>query len=305
MRSPRHLQSVLLLLLLAAAPVSAADAPLAVTEVAPGVFLHQGAQEGAGPDNGGDIANIGFVVGADAVAVIDTGGTVEIGRRLLAAVRARTALPIRYVVNTHMHPDHVLGNAAFTGERPVFVGHARLEAALASRFETYRGRLPPGSGAPVRVPTGLAVEGMREIDLGGRVLRLQAHPTAHTDNDLTVLDAATGTLWTGDLLFVDRHPSLDGSVLGWLRALDALAAVPARLAVPGHGAPVADWPAGLERQRRYLAQVVAEVRALQRRGGGIAEAVRSVASDERAGWLLHETYHPQLVTATFAELEWE
>ncbi|HYC03859.1 MAG TPA: quinoprotein relay system zinc metallohydrolase 2 [Azospirillaceae bacterium] len=302
------LGAVLLWTALGAGPAAAGEGPpdpLPVTEIAPGIFLHQGAQEEASAGNGGDIANIGFIVGGAAVAVVDTGGSVEIGRRLLAAVRARTDLPVRYVVNTHMHPDHVLGNGAFAGPDTVFVAHARMMPALAARFDSYRARRPAGGEEPVRTSVGLPVDGEATIDLGGRTLRLRAYPTAHTDNDLTVLDEATGTLWTGDLLFVARHPSLDGSILGWIGALGALAATRPLLVVPGHGPPAADWSAGLERQRRYLEQVVAEIRLMQRDGAGIAEAVRTVAGDTRTAWLLHETYHPQLVTAAFAELEWE
>ncbi|QJE71975.1 quinoprotein relay system zinc metallohydrolase 2 [Aerophototrophica crusticola] len=299
-----RLALTLLLLLLLPGPAWAVE-PLPVTEVAPGVFVHRGVHEESGPANGGDIANIGFVVGRDAVAVVDSGGTPGIARRLLAAVRAKTDRPVRYVINTHMHPDHVLGNGALAGEGVTFAGHANLPAALSARFETYVSRAKDHLGeAPVLVLPTLLVKDRAEIDLGGRVLDLAAHPTAHTNNDLTVLDRQTGTLWAGDLLFRERHPSLDGSVKGWLALLDRLVTVQATQVIPGHG-PVAEWPEAVEPLRAYLAQVVGEVRALQKEGVGIAHAVPRVAVEAKTRWELWETYHPQLVTAAYAELEWE
>ena len=200
--------------------VEAAEAvvPLAVEEVAPGVFVHAGEVALASPENAGDIANLGFVVGEEAVAVIDAGGSRAVGERLYAAIRGRTDLPIRYLILTHMHPDHVVGAAVFAEAGADIVAHEHLPAALAARAESYAEawRRQQGEQAPIGSTIVLpdeTVAGHRTIDLGGRMLEIEAHPTAHTDNDLTVLDRATGTWFMGDLVF-DRHlPSIDGSLL--------------------------------------------------------------------------------------------
>lgn len=289
--------------------VPAAAAPLPVVEVAPDVFVHAGAHEEFSPSNAGGIANLGFVVGGRSVAVIDSGGSAVEGAALREAVRARTALPVSHVVNTHVHPDHLLGNVAFRGDGAAIVGHAKLPGRLAEAEPYYlaslRRLLGPAFAGTEPVPPTLGVEGGTTIDLGGRVLDLRAWPTAHTDTDLTVLDAATGTLFAGDLVFMERIPVVDGSLLGWLDALDELADLPAARVVPGHGPTSAPWPEALAAQRAYLTALRDAVREALRRNHTLDQAIGEITLPPGQAWRLAEGNHARNVTASFTELEWE
>jgi len=306
-----HGVSVLALLLaLGTSTLSQAqEQELPVSEVAPKIFVHAGETALMARENDGAIANIGFIVGDNAVAVIDTGGSVREGRRLLAAIRARTDKPIRYVINTHGHPDHVFGNAAFVSDGTVFVGHRNLPRALAARGQFYIDafRRIMGEqlldGVRMIAPT-LLVDGTIQLDLGSRTLTLKAWPTAHSDNDLTVLDEQTRTLFAGDLVFLTHTPVLDGSIRGWLRVIDELSTLPAQRVIPGHG-PVSEWPGALTDQRRYLETLASDVRKLVAHGEPITVAAGTAAATERSRWKLFADYNARNATTAFSEIEWE
>jgi quinoprotein relay system zinc metallohydrolase 2 len=283
--------------------------PLPMLEIAPGDFVYSGITALMTTENAGAIANLGFVVGDEAVAVVDTGGSAQEGRRLLAAVRAHTDKPIRYVINTHGHPDHVFGNTAFVSENSVFVGHKNLPRAMAVRGPFYRDAFRRIMGAALidavgLVPPTLLVDDVATLDLGGKTLVLQAWPPAHSDSDLSVFDQSTAILYAGDLVFEDHIPVVDGSLRGWLGILDRLAAVPARRVVPGHG-PVGDWPGALQDQRRYLQTLASDLRAMIGAGKPIAAAATIAAASERPHWQLFDDYNARNATAAYSEIEWE
>ena len=291
-----------------AAKTSAAEEFL-LQEIAAGIFVHKGKIEERGPSNMGDQANIGFVLGSRCVAVIDTGGSVIVGQQLRAAITQHTSVPVCYVINSHVHPDHVFGNIAFKEAGVTFVGHARLPKAMAVRAQNYTRSLVRDLGdsvsASVMVPPTVLVEGTLALDLGDRTLEVRAYPIAHSDSDISIWDEQTQTLWLSDLLFLEHTPAIDGSALGWLALTDELKRLTARRVVPGHGPVSVEWPKALAAQEAYLRLIVSEVRMALKNRRTIEQAVEEVGYSEQGKWREFENFHKRNVTTTYAELEWE
>jgi len=302
-------RSVLFCLLICLISGSALAEALNLVEVAPGVYVHQGIHALPDRHNRGEIANIGFIVGERCVAVIDTGGSPAQGQALKAAIIAKTQTPICYVINTHVHPDHIYGNNAFKGPGVTFIGHKKLAQAMATRAPYYLDKAGRDLGIGLRaedfIPPDKAVETTLELDLGGRKLTLTAHGPAHTDNDLSLFDDKTQTLWLADLLFMGHIPVVDGSLLGWLKELEGLKKIQAKLAIPGHGPVSAEWPKAAEAETRYLTLLRDEIRSYIKQGKTLEQAMASVGTSAKSDWQLYDDFHKRNIATSFAQLEWE
>lgn len=282
---------------------------LELQKVAEGVYVHHGIHEDLGEGYHGDISNISFIVGSKGIAVIDTGGTFKVGQQFREAIRKISDLPVLYVINTHVHPDHIYGNAAFTYDQPQFVGHEKLADAMELRKDAYarshREWLGEAfAGSEIIKPT-LKIKSDLTLDLGDRPLKLTAYPTAHTNTDLVVLDSKSNTLWTGDLLFVERTPSIDGDIKGWISATENLAKLNVDRIVPGHGPVVKDWRNALADQHRYLTTLLNDVRASIKKGEEMESAMNTAAASEKERWVLFETVNRRNVNNIYPGLEWE
>ena len=283
-----------------------------VKQIAPGVFYHQGVHQDPSEYNIGAIANVGFIIGKRCVAVVDSGGSYAEGVKLRQAIRAQTDVPICYVINTHAHPDHTFGNAAFKHDQPEYIGHTNLPLAMTARQATYANTFQEilgkvYQGTEFIKPTRLvSVDAPLTIDLGNRLITLTAYAPSHTDHDLTVFDNKTKTLWTGDLLFMKRIPILDGSINGWIKTMQQLQAIHANVVIPGHGAASDDkWQQGLRDQLRYFNTLRDEIRVIIDDMGTINQATKQVGRQEREKWELFDEHHSRNVTAAFVQLEWE
>ncbi|MBI3526527.1 MAG: quinoprotein relay system zinc metallohydrolase 2 [Betaproteobacteria bacterium] len=280
-----------------------------VTEVAPGNYVHYGSFDERSADNLGDNANIGFIVGDQCVLAVDAGGSLPVGRALRQAIRRVTPLPVCYVVLTHVHPDHFFGAAAFLDDHAQFIAHENYPAQLAARARSYVNSLQrdlgtAAAGSEIVGPTLLVRERL-ELDLGGRTVVMQAWPPAHTDDDLTVFDAPTRTLWLSDLLFVGHTPVIDGTITGFLAVMKDLRTIAADHYMPGHGRSDLPWPKALDAQQRYFTVILDETRAAIRSRKTIQQATDEVGLSEAGNWAAFDLFHRRNVTTAFAELEWE
>jgi len=278
-------------------------------QVADGIYLHSGVHVDFDHPQHADIANIGFIIGNDCVAVIDTGGSIAIGQELLLSLREISKLPICYVINTHVHFDHMLGNAAFLSDDTKFVGHQKLADAVEHNrdffLQQFNADLGPTPNRDSIIGPDLTVDKTMDLDLGDRIITLTAYPTAHSGTDLTVLDQQTKTFWAGDLIFRERIPAFDGKLLGWLAVLEALQNEVINLAIPGHGTISNDWPETFAAEMSYLTMLQDDTRQAIAEGQFLEEAVDSIGKEEKQEWLLHEQHHSRNVTKAFTELEWE
>ena len=301
---------ILYLLLLFNAQIIFAD-DLSFKEIQPGIYVHQG--EHLDVDHGyhGDICNIGFIIGDQSVAVIDTGGSLKIGRQLLKAIREKTSLPISYVINTHVHLDHIYGNAAFINENPIFVGHSELPKAMLLRKEFYETtnqnflNIPPEESIQIPPSLLISVNKPQEIDLGNRKLRLEAFPSAHTNNDLIVVDMNTKTAWLADLMFTERTPSMDGDIHGWINALEKIEKSNYEVIIPGHGTPPTNNNKAIRKIKSYLELLRNEIRQAIDDGMDLQDALDTIARSEKNKWELFDVQNARNINMVYPIMEWE
>ncbi|HAJ72462.1 MAG TPA: quinoprotein relay system zinc metallohydrolase 2 [Methylophilaceae bacterium] len=305
----KYLSFLWVLWLAACAQVDAKTTSFEVESLGKGIYVHHGQHLDIDVGYQGDICNISFVVGSKGVAVIDTGGSLKVGYQLRDAIKKVTDKPILYVINTHVHPDHIYGNAAFLQDKPQFIGHAKLNDAMLLRQEAY-GKLnqkylgTEANGSVIVTPT-IAVKEQLELDLGDRKLIITAYPNAHTNTDISIIDRQTGTLFTGDLLFIERTPVVEGDIKGLISTIEVLKTYQVSQVVPGHGPATKDWITALSNEQRYLNAVLADIRASIKKGESMEQTMNTAAASEREKWVLFDIANRRNVNTLYSGLEWE
>jgi glyoxylase-like metal-dependent hydrolase (beta-lactamase superfamily II) len=236
-----------------------ADVEMPVQKVAPHVYFVQGAA-GAATDNQGFIANAGFVVTDAGVVVIDALGTPSLAQALLRKIRTVTDQPVRKVIVTHYHADHIYGLQVFKDQGAEIIApdgareyldSPEAEGLLAAR----RDLLKPWVDARTRlVPPDRYLHGDESVSLGGVTFNISYLGAAHSEGDVAVMVEPDQVMFSGDVIFEGRVPFVgSANTRNWLATLTRLAETRVVALVPGHGPAASDPKQALESTRRYLA----------------------------------------------------
>jgi len=159
-------------------------------------------------------------------------------------------------------------------------------------------------GSELVKPT-MTVKTTLELDLGDRKLVLTAHPNAHTNTDVSVLESKTNTEFTGDLLFIERTPVLEGDIKGMIAEVEKFKSQPIKQVVPGHGPATKNWLQAVENEQRYLNTLLTDIRASIKKGESMESTMNTAAVGEKDKWLLFDIANRRNVNSLYPVLEWE
>lgn len=293
-----------LLLLMVAVPAWSEDAKPFFTlhELAPGVWA---AVTLPGSHAGG---NTGFVVGSESVAVIDTFQTPTAAEALLAAIRKTTPLPVRYVIDTHYHLDHVAGNQVFAQAGAVVMAQQNVRIwERTENLKFFGDKITPEQKQMVgslALPTLSYRDGV-VLDLGGRTLQVRVLP-GHTGGDSVVIVPDADVVFTGDLFWDHSLPNLiDANTIKQIATDETLFTdYPKAVFVPGHGeVGHADDVRTFRGYLVALRQAVADARAHGKSGKALMDTVLPLMKQKYSDWGYFDYFAEHNIEQTEAEID--
>ncbi len=235
------------------------DFVLTPKRVSERVWFFEGESGAASAANRGFMSNAGFVVTGDGVVAFDALGTPALGRAMIAAIGKVTKAPIRRVIVSHYHADHIYGLQEFHAIGAQIWAHRNAEIYLASdlavtRLEQRRVELSAWIDANTRVvPPDFWIDGDTDFRLGGVTFRLMYSGGAHSPEDLLMFVVEDRVLFAGDLIFAGRVPFVGtADSRGWLKAMEKMISVKPAVVIPGHGPASTDVERDLVTTRDYL-----------------------------------------------------
>jgi len=285
--------------------LEAYDYALQPKKVAEGVYCFFGKLENISKENGGNMVNTCYVRTKEGYVVIDSGPTFAYAKQAYLRMQRISKLPVKYVITTHDHDDHWMGNGFYKSQGALLIGPKTYEQniikGMQTRMESILGKEVYGSAGIV--PLDRVVEQNLTLKVGEKTFEIsQPVPQAHTKGDLIVWIPEQSVLFGGDLVFDGRVTSLrDGSLIGSLQAINKLEEYHPKVVIPGHGYRTqADIIVAYQAYLKDLKKAVLE--ALES-DVGLEEVTKKVTLPKYRDLKLYDVLNARNITDAYRELE--
>ena len=212
------------------------DYKLEAIKLSENSYYFYGKEEYFSKENGGDIANASFIITANSVILIDTGSSKSYGEQVKKQIEKITSKPIKYILNTHHHPDHFLGNSAFSSSDIYAAEFTKNE--IEQNGDLYIVNLvnlveKEKKKKKIKAPNQVLTT--KTLNLDGYKLDI-LHLDGHTQSDIAIYDENTKILYASDLVFNKRTLTTPhANMQNWLKSLEELEKINYSILVPGHG----------------------------------------------------------------------
>ncbi|WP_457749575.1 MBL fold metallo-hydrolase [Sulfurimonas sp.] len=256
--------------------------------------------------NNGNMSNSCFVTLGNSYLVIDSGPTYQYAAQAYKKMQTIKKLPVSYVIDTHIHDDHWLGNSYYITLRAKIIGsRAFKELPILEKTRMQKRISPEAYKQTTQVFPTLFVDKEKVLDINGKKVYIKSvNHKAHTNSDLYVYIPSQKIIFVGDLVFNQRLPSLrDGDINGWLEALKEIKSMDVTYIVGGHGENI-DKKA-VDFTYNYLKTLRDEVKKRLGEGEDIADVVNEVRMEKYKNVPFYNSIHRQNVETAYRMLEWE
>jgi glyoxylase-like metal-dependent hydrolase (beta-lactamase superfamily II) len=255
--------------------------------------------------NNGNMVNSCFVDVGTSYLVIDSGPTYLYAQEAYSAMKKIKNQPISYVINTHVHDDHWLGNSCYDSLGIKIIGSSAFDGMDKEEKTRMQMRITPEAFEKTKqvFPT-IFVKNEKILKLDGVKVHIKSvNSKAHTDSDLLVYIPKYSTLFAGDLIFNDRLPSIrDGNIANWIEALDKIRAMKMKYVIGGHGELIDSH--SIDMTYNYLSELNVKVGTFLEDGEEIGDVVNMVVMSKYKDVNFYKEMHRQNVEMAYRMLEW-
>jgi cyclase len=279
---------------------------LQVTKVSDKIHCFFGKPQAINTDNNGNMVNSCFVDMGDSYLVIDSGPTYNYAKEAYSVMKKIKNLPVSYVINTHLHDDHWLGNGFYKELGADIIGSTKFQDEVKLDQTRMQRRISKEAYEhTTQVFPNIFVDKNKVLSINSQNVSIYSvNKKAHTNSDLLVYIPSQEVLFVGDIVFNNRLPSLrDGNINHWIETLHYIKKEEYKYIIGGHGTLVD--PTSVEFTYNYLSELKQKILQAIDEGEDIEDAINNIPMNKYKNSPMYELLHKQNIETAYRTLEWE